>query len=411
MAWQDRLKEAAYTSPGGVRQTFFYEDLTKQIDKKTSQFLFPDKDGAFVQDQGVGSRRYPFRLFFWGDNYDLQAEEFEKLLTEKGVGKLEHPVFGLKNVVPFGTITRRDNLKTASNQAIFDTVFYETIIDITFPESIINTEQEILNDISDFQDIAAVEFSGVLSIISTAEDLAEQDILTDLKSSVTGALDAIAKVQEDINTLFQTISEAMNDTISDIVNQPLELAAQAIILLKTPARVATSIAARLEGYTNVIDGLLTSIGIPGNNNTPENDYFSNSLNATASLTAAVEATLFNEFTTKPEALETVDALLVLQANIETWQDANIKSLSIIDQGNSYAQVKKIVSKATARLIELSFSLKEERIITLSRPRTIIDLVAELYGDLTQLDFFIISNNFTGDEILELPEGKEIKYYV
>jgi len=49
---------------------------------------------------------------------------------------------------------------------------------------------------------------------------------------------------------------------------------------------------------------------------------------------------------------------------------------------------------------------------LSRDRTIIDLVGELYGNIDdELDFFINSNNLSGNEILELPKGKEIVYYV
>ena len=49
---------------------------------------------------------------------------------------------------------------------------------------------------------------------------------------------------------------------------------------------------------------------------------------------------------------------------------------------------------------------------LGHNRTIIDLVAELYGSVDdQLDFLISSNDLTGDEILELPKGREIVYYI
>jgi len=44
---------------------------------------------------------------------------------------------------------------------------------------------------------------------------------------------------------------------------------------------------------------------------------------------------------------------------------------------------------------------------------VIPLVAELYGEVdAPLDFFIRSNNLTGDEILlEIPKGREIVYYI
>jgi hypothetical protein len=51
-------------------------------------------------------------------------------------------------------------------------------------------------------------------------------------------------------------------------------------------------------------------------------------------------------------------------------------------------------------------------VVLDRPRTIIDLAAELYGSVDdKLDFLISSNNLTGDQILELQRGQVISYYV
>ncbi len=85
MSWNDRLREAAYTSPDGTRLTFHYENVSRTFDKKTSSFEFPDADGTYIQDTGHSGRRYPMRLFFWGDDYDIDAEAFDALLRERGV--------------------------------------------------------------------------------------------------------------------------------------------------------------------------------------------------------------------------------------------------------------------------------------------------------------------------------------
>ena len=95
MSWLDRIREAAYTSPSSVRLTFDYEDVRKSIDKKTTAFDFPDADGTFVQDLGHTGRRYPLRIFFWGDDYDTEADAFEAALLERGTGKLEHPMINI----------------------------------------------------------------------------------------------------------------------------------------------------------------------------------------------------------------------------------------------------------------------------------------------------------------------------
>ena len=78
----------------------------------------------------------------------------------------------------------------------------------------------------------------------------------------------------------------------------------------------------------------------------------------------------------------------------------------------YAALLDSVTKAVGYIVSISFSLKTEKTIILTENRSILDLVAELYGELDdKLDFFINTNNLSGSEILELPRGREIVYYV
>ena len=127
MGWQDRLREAAYTPPmTKLRLPFTYEDVRYKVRKRTSAFEFPDADGTYIQELGVGGRRYPMKIIFWGDDYDLEAATFEAALIEPGIGKLEHPIYGTVDVVPFGEITREDRLKSSGNQTTISLTFFET---------------------------------------------------------------------------------------------------------------------------------------------------------------------------------------------------------------------------------------------------------------------------------------------
>ncbi len=71
--------------------------------------------------------------------------------------------------------------------------------------------------------------------------------------------------------------------------------------------------------------------------------------------------------------------------------------------------------AAGFLVEISFTLAQERTLKLDRHRTPVDLVAELYGTFgvldERLDFFINSNALVGLDILEVPKGREVVYYV
>lgn len=99
--------------------------------------------------------------------------------------------------------------------------------------------------------------------------------------------------------------------------------------------------------------------------------------------------------------------------LTAWRDDNFASIGELDTGDAYARLLQSVGLAAGFLVEISFSLKQEKRYFLDKPRNFIELCAELYQSVSNetLDFFIDSNNLTGSEIIELPLGREIVYYV
>lgn len=414
MAWNDRIREAAYTSPGGDRITFAYENVRKTVDKKTTGFEFPDANGTFVQDLGHTGRRYPLRVFFWGDDYDQDADQFEAALLERGVGKLEHPIYGTVDVVPFGTITRRDDLKTAANQAVVEVTFWETI-GLIYPAAQTDPASAVLNAVDEYNAAAAAEFEEVTSLDSAVEQASFKNSYESLLDSARGGLQAVADAQESVQKQFDAIYDSINEGIDVLIAQPLTLAFQTTQLLQSPARALTNIQARLDAYGDLANSIISGDGAvvkPGNDSTNSNQFHTNDLYASTYVTGSVVSVVNNEFTTKTEALEAAELILTQLDDVTNWRDDNFQSLEEVDTGSSYQQLQEAVALTAGFLVEISFSLKQERRIVLDRNRTIIDLAAELYGSVDdQLDFLINSNNLTGSEILELPRGREIVYYV
>ena len=411
MAWQDRLKEAAYTSPSGTRFTFSYENVSKSITKKTSAFNFPDAEGTFVQDLGHTGRRYPFRVIIHGDDYDQEAEAFEAGLLERGTGKLEHPIYGTKDVVPFGEIKRRDDLKTAANQAIIEVQFWETI-GLLYPTGQTDPAEAVLASVEEYNIAEAEQFEEILDT-DTASTLATfksgYQLLLDTSRN---ALKAVADVQDDVAAEFNAIYDSISAGIDTLVSDPLTLAFQTTQLLQAPALALANIQARLDAYGGLVDQLTGTIQTPGLDSENANSFQTSDLYASTSATGMIVSVVNNQFETKSEALAAAEALLDISEQITTWRDANYDSLGQIDTGGAYQQYEQAVSLAAGFLVQISFSLKQERSITLDRNRTIIDLAAELYGEVdAQLDFLIQSNDLTGSEILELPAGKEIVYFI
>ena len=225
MAWNDRIREAAYTSPGGDRITFAYENVRKTVDKKTTGFEFPDANGTFVQDLGHTGRRYPLRVFFWGDDYDQEADQFEAALLERGTGRLEHPIYGTVDVVPFGTITRRDDLKTAANQAVVEVTFWETI-GLIYPAAQTDPASAVLSAVDEYNDAAAAEFEEVTSLDSAVEQASFKNSYEALLDSARSGLQTVADAQENVQKQFDAIYDSINESIDVLIAQPLTLAFQ-----------------------------------------------------------------------------------------------------------------------------------------------------------------------------------------
>ena len=172
-----------------------------------------------------------------------------------------------------------------------------------------------------------------------------------------------------------------------------------------------SITARLEAYRDLANSIIggdDAVSEPGSGN----KFRGNDLFASTLVTGSIVSVVNNRFETKTEALQAAEAVLVQMEEVTNWRDDNFESLGEVDTGGSYQQLQEAVAITAGFLVQISFSLKQERRITLDRSRTVIDLVAELYRTVDEeLDFFLASNELTGSEILELPKGREIVYYV
>lgn len=406
MAWNDRLREAAYTSPSGTRITFDYEDVRTEVDKKTTGFQFPDADGTFVQDTGHSGRRYPLRIFFWGADYDLQVNAFDALLLERGAGRLEHPIYGTINVVPFGTIARRDDLKSAANQAILDVTFWATI-GVEYPSSQTDPASNVLFAVEEYNATTANQFEKEIDLATEGKKEAFKGGYGRLLGNVKSGLQSVANTQDNVRKQFDAITKSVNQGIDILIEDPLTLASQTTQFIQSPARALTSVGARLSAYGDLTGGVIS-----GNKPSTPNEFRTADLYTSTYVTGGIVSTVNNQFTTKAEALEAAEEVLAQMDAVTVWRDGNLRDLDLIDTGESYQQLQEAVAITAGFLVDISFSLKQERRIVLDRARTIIDLAAEVYGSVDdQLDILINTNELSGSEILELPKGREIVYYV
>jgi prophage DNA circulation protein len=392
--------------------------VSKEVDKRTATFAFPGVDGTYVQDNGQSERRFPLRCIFTGAECDREAEAFEALLLERGQGSLEHPLYGKKNVVPFGTITRRDDLTNAANQSIIEVTFWSTVGAI-YPSSGFSAKGELVQSLSKSMEKLAQTFSKAMQLDTEARRAAAKLSVREVLRNVQASLSKVAAASDSVNREFRALQSDINFGIDVLIGQPLLLARQLLNLATLPSRALAGIAARLQSYADLLDRMVNaSVSspadvsiIPALRVRRSNEFHLASLMGSAAVTGSVSSVNENTFTAKPEALAAAEEILGQTEALTTWSDERYEDQAQIDQGEGYQALQETVAVAVGFLVEISFTLVPERAIVLDRPRTIIDLAAEIYGSIDdRLDFLISTNKLTGSGIIELPRGRRIVYY-
>jgi len=438
----NRVKPGVYTSPSGKRIEFKFTDVRREVTKRGTVFEFSGIDGGYVQRKGFGPRRYPLRCFFSGPRHDLFALAFEAALLEDGVGQLQHPLYGTFPAVPFGDITRRDDLVNEVNQSVVEATFWTTLKSV-YPQGQTHPRSEILAALGAFDAAAAQQFADSMNLAGAVEKAAAKATLEQFIRDIGASLDGVSEAVTSINREFRAVQSAINAGIDVFIGKPLLLAQQVSNLIKLPGRALTGFQSRLDGYGDLADRIFgSSSSNPGDRlgsgtallerrTAIANDFHiadhvlmsavGGGINAVASRPVAAqdddnpEAT----FKTKPQVFQAIEAITAQYDALVTWRDDGFEALEGIpelgtfqvDPGDAIQQLEKAVALCSGFLVEASFSLVPERAIVLDRPRTLVDLAAELYGEVdNRIDDLIKNNDLTGDEILEVDRGRKILYY-
>ena len=98
--------------------------------------------------------------------------------------------------------------------------------------------------------------------------------------------------------------------------------------------------------------------------------------------------------------------------VKSKLDEEVGKDVLVETSESYSALLEVYQKTVALVLNTAFSLRKRRVIILDRDRQLIELLAELYGDVdSHIDEFIIDNNLMMEELKILPMGKEVACYV
>jgi hypothetical protein len=448
------LLEAKYTAPSGKEFTFLWETSEKETVLKTGVFTFPDKDGAHVQHQGRGPVSFPMTCIFNGENNIEMADNFEEALGERDTAELQHPVYGIKKVIPTGNIKRKEDCVNSINESHVTITFTENITDEPGKLERVSAD-ELEENFNEFSESAAADFAESITTENIGEQLQIQSTLEDeagilnenlsgivLSSSVTDVTGMAAgnSNQADFITSMKELKDNIKNMFRSsegVIQNAINIARITLNLMKLPSRTIIDLNEKIKGYTQLITQIIKQFkNDPFGINNIKNSFASTRLVLTASIASlssgAALSITENAAGTNSGSIESgpyssgasvlsresvvFSAIEInnLFETIKTFEDSKIKQNVFIDSNaTSYLLLSELVYNSIQIILNMSFSLPMRRTIILDRDRNFIELCAELYGtvDNYYLDRFISENDFNIDELEIIPMGREVSYYV
>lgn len=437
MFLENDLQQAAYNSPSGKRQTFIYENVSRETDLKTAAFTFPEMDGALIQSLGLGGRSFPLKCIFSGPKCKKEADSFEKLLEERGHGILEHPVYGRINVVPTGKIKRIDNLVDGVNEATVETTFSETIVDDDNSVSEVATKDALENAMDLYEESATNDFADKIETNSPESRMQLQSVFKKQADSVFKGMEKLVSLSFSEEMKYEKWLKEAKSFIVGIENDFNKIALYANEVARTMVKVARlpstiSIGAleKISKYSAMIKDIADGAKAePFGASAISNQYAATNLSLgsmVASLSYGLAVTAQNAntitgenadgaggFSSRSDVLEALAQVAEIFNEYSGYVDSQNKKNVFIDTGDNYEKVLNVVIISAKALEEAAFNLPVMRIIVLDRDRQLFELLAELYGadGFNRQDQFINDNKLTADEIVLIPMGREVRYYV
>lgn len=390
MSWIDLIEttELEITTGDGKTYAPLWIGASKEIDYNTAGFDFIGQRGTFVKSGEVRGSRFPVTLFFQGEDNVETSRAFEESAKDTRPWSVSHPYHGVIRVRPVALTF--DN--SAHNTTKITGTLWETT-DLEGPQQSAS--------LPDAAELSNTELKTLVEADFTASLDPEAADLSTAAGAVTG-IDAAysklattaaeAKVYKDlVRTAAGAATGLINDTTSYIN--------AVVTLLNYPATVAQSVERALDAMFEALDTLENTLRGSW-------EFYSNVVGA--ALGAVGEVAAKGSYAKRGDVLDVIDAYRTWFGRFKETQDENG-----IDQDSAAAfRLDVLVNAVLGNLILQAFDAKQERAVRIAAVTNLVTLAHRFFGaGDAELEQFISINNIQPSEFLELPQGREVYYYI
>lgn len=230
MAWRDNLLQASFR---GIE--FLTETDNLQSGRMLQVHDYPFRETPFIEDMGGSANRYNINAYLIGQEYDTARNSLLQALKEPGAGQLTHHRYG--NITAFAESFTVTHANKQGGIARFSIVFVQVGTEVVATKDLVletqaraETAQEAIN----------TNFSEESGYNVPAENASVVESAVFDLNAVTNTLERMTK---DIL--------APAGTLADITRQVNEFRFAIQALIRTPAALASDLAALMAAITGV----------------------------------------------------------------------------------------------------------------------------------------------------------------
>lgn len=408
MAFDERIRKAIFTSPGGVSLELQFDTVERSGGKKVPTHEYPFQDRFDVQDLGLQADRFPFACYFTGAQHDRKAKELREALSEKVTqdrpAKFQHPRYGNIDVIAISWGEKED-LVGGVGRTDFTIEFLKVFPKALFPITSVATSQKIKslseNTQADINARAVEKFNP-----ADASDLANvKEQVAGWKVSAQAALSKVFAISEEVQAESDRLFRAIDNKIDEISSDPSAVFNDIVEIYNLAADVDASIREKVDGFRDHINALRERAV----DTVTQAETILQQI--TGVLTAVARCIGTGRNKDRADAVATSDEIdEITEAVLETIEAAEASVDGFSADPEILIQISEQLTLVKEELVTRAFDLRAEKRYTLSTEQTPIDLFYSLVGTLDGLEEFMNQNDFQGDEIILVKTGREVIYY-
>jgi hypothetical protein len=406
MSWQTNIESIIFTitTGDGKKYTPKWKNAARSIEYNASLFEFVNVEGTLALRQKPKGAKHGLEFYFDGENAITDGNKFEVSARNTKPWTVQHPFYGTFVCQPLSL--NQDN--TQLNCSKFNVDVIETISTV-YPVSLPIIEDKISQSV--------VAANAVQEQLYTSSPAAT--VKTSKKKTLVNGLDNIFSKIIGVDSELLEFKKLVNNTLVEIeaaTADPLAVIRALTALINYPATIEQKINSRINTYEEALNLLFTSF-----DGTRESKFEFETISG-----IMIGGILLSSSTNITDDYETRNMVLTIQARIAALYGTLLTRLDGMqtdraDSNTSYipdyanmSALNEAVNYAVNNLFAIAFEAKQEREYVVDYDTNLILLTHRFYGldpNDENINKFIRTNNIGLREMLSIPKGRKIIYYV